>query len=379
MSKLVLIVNAGSATLKFKLFRADNRQEIAAGNFERINLPRSFLVINERKWNFQKISNHQAALRIILHKLGDKKKYITLVGHRVVHGGQKFVKPTLVTKKVWPRIAKYNELAPLHNPANLAVIKSCFSLLPGLKNIAVFDTAFFANLQPEHYLYALPYYLYQRFGIKRYGFHGISHEYAVQAAAMRLKKHLKKINLITVHLGNGCSIVAVQRGQPLTTSLGFTPLAGLVMGTRSGDIDPAIPLFLQKKFHLNYQQVDNILNRESGLFGLSGFTSDMREVLYAAGQKVVDYQGRFTFSARQKKMARLALRVFIHRLRQYLILYAGLLGRVEAVVFTGAIGERSPVVRKLALQSVGFVNKPKILVVPANEELAIFQQIRNRL
>ncbi|MBU0597389.1 acetate/propionate family kinase, partial [Patescibacteria group bacterium] len=295
MKKLILICNAGSATLKFKLFDYSLNQ-IASGNFEKIGLPGSFLKINKRYKRFGRVKTHSQALKHILNELRDNKQAIRLIGHRVVHGGEQFIKPTLVTKKVWHQIAKYNELAPLHNPSSLKVIQASFKILPKAQNIAVFDTAFYASLTPEQFLYALPYEFYRRHKIRRYGFHGISHKYVAGQAAKKLNKPLKKINLITVHLGNGCSITAVKKGRPIATSMGFTPLEGLVMGTRSGNIDPALPLFIQRKFKLGYDKVEKILNKESGLLGISGFTSDMREILKAAGYPVIDYHGRTKFT-----------------------------------------------------------------------------------
>lgn len=376
MSKYILVLNAGSATLKFKLFQyRPSFTEVIAGNFERIGLPDSFLFFGKKQWNFPKVSNHVDALKIILDKLGDKQKDVRVVGHRVVHGGEKFFKPTVVSKKVWQQIAKYNKLAPLHNPTNLKVIKACYKLLPKAKNVAVFDTAFYANLKPNNYLYALPYELYKRYGIRKYGFHGISHQYVASQAAIKLKKSLSKLNLITVHLGNGCSVTAIKKGKPIVNSMGFTPLEGLVMGTRCGDIDPVLPLFIQKKLKLTPDQVEKLLNRKSGLLGLSGFSSDMREILKAAGYRVIDYHGRTGFSYQQKKRAQLALAVFINRLRSYLALYAGLLGKVNGIVFTGGVGERSPVIRRLAVKGLTMVKRPKVFAISTNEEFSIAKQV----
>ena len=378
MNKYILVLNAGSATLKFKFFQYRSLStEVIAGNFERIGLPDSFLFFGKEQWNFPKISNHVGALKIILDKLGDKKKNIHVVGHRVVHGGEKFFKSTVVSKKVWQQIAKYNELAPLHNPTNLKVIKACYKLLPKVKNVAVFDTAFYANLKPNNYLYALPYELYKRYGIRKYGFHGISHKYVASQAAIRLKKPVSQVNIISAHLGNGCSVTAIRKGKPVATSMGFTPLGGLVMGTRCGDIDPALPLFIQKKLKLTPDQVEKLLNRKSGLLGLSGFSSDMREILKAAGYRVTDYHGRTRFNYQQKKRAKLALEIFINRLRCYLTLYAGLLGRVDGIVFTGGIGERSPVIRQLAVKGLTIIKRPKVFAISTNEEFAIAKQVKS--
>ncbi len=378
MSKNILVLNAGSSTLKFGLFSVEkNLKLIDSGNFERIGLLDPFLDINGKKIKYSKRINYTQALKIIITKLSIDKDSIKTIGHRVVHGGNKFFKPTLVTKKIWKQISKFNDLAPLHNYANLEVIKSCYSIFPKAKNIAVFDTSFYQKLKPEYYLYAIPYEMYKKFGIRRYGFHGISHQSIARDAAKQLKKPLNKINLITVHLGSGCSIVAIKKGVAIKTSLGFTPLDGLVMGTRSGDLDPSIPLYLQKKLKQSADQIEELLNKKSGLLGLSGFTSDMREILKASSHKVLDYRGKVKFTPEQKKRAKMALNVFITRLRTYITLYASFLDKVEAIVFTGGIGERSPVIRKLSTENINFIGKPKIITIPSDEEKAIAEQVKN--
>jgi acetate kinase len=377
LKKYILVLNAGSATLKFKIFEKKNLKERIAGNFERIGLPDSFLIINKKKWSFGKVDSHEKALNIILKNIKLKPGEIKAIGHRVVHGGEEFFKPAIVQQTIWKVISKYNQLAPVHNPAGLTVIKACYKLFPRIKNIAVFDTAFFKDLKPENYLYALPTELYKRFKTRKYGFHGISHCYVAKEAAKLLKKSLKKLNLITCHLGNGCSICAIKNGKPIEISMGFTPLEGLVMGTRSGDIDPTLPLFLQNELKFNPNQVYDLLNKKSGLLGLSGFSSDMREILKAAGHPVKNYHGRKKFSSQEKKRARLALSVFMNRLRFYISGYAGILGKVDAVVFTGGIGERSATVRTLALKGLELINKPIILVIKTDEELEIAREIRS--
>lgn len=378
MKKNILILNAGSATLKFGLFDYQKPDQVlVSGIFERVGLTNSFLHIGKKKWLYVGKKDYQQALRIILEKIKLDKESVKLIGHRVVHGGPDFRKPIIVTNKVWKKISKYNELAPLHNPANLAVIKACYKYFPKVKNVAVFDTAFFEKLKQGYFLLALPYNFYKNNNIRRYGFHGISHQWCAERAAEKLRKKLTRSNIITVHLGNGCSIAAIKNGIALKTSMGFTPVDGLVMGTRSGDLDPAVPLYIQKKFSLNVNQVEEILNKKSGLLGLSGFTSDMREILKAAGQPVINYHGRKKFTTIQKKRAKLALDVFITRLRTYIILYTAFLGKVDAIVFTGGIGERSKIIRQLSLVGIKFIKRPKILVVPTNEELSIAKQIKN--
>jgi len=381
MKKYILVLNAGSATLKFKVFDYASLKEKVAGNFERIGPPHSFLVIGQRQWQFRKIKNYEQALRIVLKKLqstdyGLQLEEIKAIGHRVVHGGEEFFEPIVMTTKVWQRIAKYNKLAPLHNPANLAVIKACFKLFPGIKNVAVFDTGFYKDLKPEVFLYALPLKYYRQYSIRRYGFHGISHGYVSKEVAKKLKKPLKELNLITCHFGNGDSITAIKKGKPIDTTMGFTPLEGLTMGTRSGDLDPSVPLYLIKELKMKPDQVLDLFNKKSGLLAISGFTSDMREILAASGYRVYDFKSIRKYTNMQKKRAKLALSMFIYDIQRYISAYAGLLGKVDAIVFSGGIGERSPVIRKLALENLKFIKKPKVLVIQTDEELEIAKEVK---
>ncbi|MFA6098593.1 MAG: acetate/propionate family kinase [Patescibacteria group bacterium] len=371
MKKYILILNAGSATLKFKLFDFKDFNTILGGNLERIGLPGSFLTLNKKIIRTGSVTNHRQALKIIIEHLGDRQREIALVGHRVVHGGDKFYRPLIASKKIIWQISQFNNLAPLHNPVNLAVAKACLSLFPRVKNVLVFDTAYYKDMTPEHYLYALPLELQKKYKIRKYGFHGISHQFVAKKLAVNEGKNLKKINLISIHLGNGCSMTACLKGQPIETSLGFTPLEGLVMGTRCGDLDPYIPLFLQKEAHLKVQEIETMLNKKSGLLGLSGFSSDMREILKAAGQPVVDYHGRKSFSVKQRKRAKIALAVFLNRLRKYLAFFCLLLGKVDYIIFTGGIGERSPIIRKLALAGLKIHPQPAVRVIATDEELEI--------
>ena len=301
------------------------------------------------------------------------------IGHRVVHGGEPFTKPTLVSSVNLKLLSKYNHLAPLHNPINLSVIKICRQLLLGRNNYAVFDTEYYSRFKPEQFLYGLPINLYRNFSIRRYGFHGISHKYVSAEAAKKIKLPLSKLNIISLHLGSGCSITATRHSQAIATSMGFTPLSGLVMGTRSGDIDPGALLEIQEKLGLNAKAVNDLLARKSGLLGLSGFTSDMREILKAAGKKVVGYYGPAKFSSRQKAGAKLAINIFIARIREYLFQYAGLLKKVDIIVFTGGIGERSQAVRQLVMENIAWAKLPQVLIVKTDEERAIFQAIRNSI
>ena len=378
--KYILVINSGSATLKFALFEKDSLKKIASGIVERINLPGSFLELKilgkELKIN-RAVINHEEAFKLVLEqlsKISNLKSEISVVGHRVVHGGEEFVKPTFVTAATLKKIAKYDKLSPLHNPANLMGIRACRKLLPGAKNVAVFDTGFYKTLPDYAYTYAIPIDFYKKYAIRRYGFHGISHEYVAAEAAKILKKPLAKLNLITCHLGSGASITAIRGGRAIDTSMGFTPLEGLVMSTRSGDLDPAIPLYLIRELKIRPEEVDNILNKESGLLGLSGFT-DMREVLTAAGYNVSGFKNK-KVSTEKKKLAKLALQIFIYRVQKYIAAYAGILGKVDAIVFTAGIGERNKTVRDLITKNLKIFGKPRILAIPTNEELMIAKKIK---
>jgi acetate kinase len=349
---------------------------LVTGQVERIGLSRSFITVNGKVF-FHTIMNHRSAIRLALSKIGMYGPGLGIIGHRVVHGGQLFSSPIIITKKNLRQIESFSPLAPLHNPKNIEVIKECRKQFPRTKNVAVFDTGIFCSIPEEYAKYALPLSLSNKLGIKKYGFHGISHGYAAKQAGIQLKKTLRTLNVLTIHLGNGCSLAAFKKGHAIDSSLGFTPTAGLVMGTRSGDLDPIIPLYIQKKMHLSPVRVEQILNNESGLLGLSGFSSDMREILKAAGYPVVRYVGRPSFSSQQRKNAKLALKVFIARLQLYISAYAGIIGNVHAVVFTGSMGERSSIIRRLALKNLSILRNVPVLVVKTDEELAIAQACKN--
>lgn len=376
----ILVINSGSATLKFKVFESAGLREILSGVVERISLPGCFIELktkNKKSKEMIKAHNHEDALKIVLSRIKDyglNAEDFSAIGHRVVHGGEEFVKPTVVTAEVLKKLEKYSKLSPLHNPANLAGIKACRKILPRAKNIAVFDTGFHSTLPVYAYLYAIPGIFYKKYGIRRYGFHGISHEYVANEAAKKLGKPLGKINLITCHLGSGASITAIRGGKAVDTSMGFTPLEGLVMSTRSGDLDPAIPLYLIRELKIKPEEVDDILNKKSGLLGLSGF-SDMRDVLIAAGNKVAGYKGQKA-DLKKSKIAKIALNIFVHRVKKYIGAYAAVLGRVDAVVFTAGIGERNKTVRDMIMRGMKISGQPKILAIPTNEELMIAKKIK---
>jgi acetate kinase len=342
----ILVINCGSSSIKYKLFALPQGRQIQKGIIEHIQEKGS------------KIKDHYAGLKIILGKV----KQVDLVGHRVVHGAEKFKKPTFINARVIRKIKECVELAPIHNPANLAGILACKRLLPQVKQVAVFDTAFHQTLPDYAYIYGLPYEYYRRFGIRKYGFHGTSHEYVAGEGARRLKRPIHKLKIITCHLGNGCSITAVDRGKSIDTSMGFTPLEGLIMGTRCGDIDPALVTYIMHKKKLNIFQIEDILNKASGLKGISGISNDMR-ILEAKAKKT---DGR----------AKLAIDIFIYRIKKYIGAYTAIMAGCDAVIFTGGIGENQRRIRRKITQGLfsHLKKKPEILVIPTDEELMIARQ-----
>ncbi|MCK9602937.1 MAG: acetate kinase [Candidatus Omnitrophica bacterium] len=342
----VLVINSGSSSIKYKLFQMPKEDVISKGLIEKIGESGS------------KIRDHYTGLKMILEKVDG----VSVVGHRVVHGEEKFEKPVLIDNAVIREIRKCAAIAPLHNPANLAGILACKKLLPGIKQVAIFDTAFHQTLPDYAYIYGLPYEYYKKFGIRKYGFHGTSHEYVAHEAARILKKPIKELKIITCHLGNGCSITAVNKGKSCDTSMGFTPLEGLIMGTRCGDIDPALVTYIMKKKRLDIHQIDEVLNKESGLKGISGISNDMR--VLEKKNKAGDMR------------ARLALDVFSYRIKKYIGAYTAIMGGVDVLVFTAGIGENQARMREKICRGIFsyLKKKPDIMVIPTNEELMIARQ-----
>jgi len=342
----VLVINSGSSSIKYKLFAMPRARLISGGMIEHIGEKGS------------RIQDHYAGLKIILNKAD----HISLVGHRVVHGAEAFQMPVVINNSVIKKIRQCAALAPLHNPANLAGILACKKLLPGIKQVAVFDTAFHQTLPDYAYIYGLPYAYYKKFGIRKYGFHGTSHEYVAHEAARRLKRPLDKLKIITCHLGNGCSITAVNKGKSRDTSMGFTPLEGLIMGTRSGDIDPALVTYLMRKTKADADGIDNILNKTSGLKGISGISNDMRMLESKAKSG--------------NKRAGLTIEMFCYRIKKYIGAYTAAMAGCDALVFTAGIGEHQPDIRRRICQGAfsHLKRKPKVLVIPTDEELMIARQ-----
>lgn len=379
---MVLVINSGSSSLKFKLYD-DALVDKAGGLVERIGLPAPFITFRseagENQRSLQTVPDHAAALEEVFKALGsvgvDADK-VRLVGHRVVHGGEEFTEPTVIDANVLARLKWYSRLAPLHNPANLAGIVSCRKLLKKAKNVAVFDTAFYKTI-PEHAaLYSLPWKLYEKHRIRKYGFHGISHEYVTQEAAKKLDKPYASLRLVSCHIGSGCSVTAVKGGKAMDTSMGFTPLEGLTMSTRCGDIDPAVPLYLIRQLKYTADEVDDMLNRQSGLLGISGF-KDLRDVLAAAGieRSATASTGAVTKDVRRR--AALAFDMFCYDIARYVGMYSALMGGVDAVIFTAGIGERSEVTRKRVMEMITLPGSPQVLVIPTDEERMIALEARN--
>ncbi len=379
--KKILVLNAGSSSLKFSLFNKKNLQEFFAGNIERIGLKDS--LISYRKGKIKKvltihenIPNHQKALEAAIGFLEWSNFNIAdidLVGHRVVHGGGDFLSSVVLNRKVIRQISKNNDLAPIHNLINLAVIKASMKLLPKVKNVASFDTEWYSDMEPVHYLYSLPWKYYTKYKIRKYGFHGLSHEYIAFKAAKKLKRPLNKLNLITCHLGSGASITAVRQGRAIENSMGFTPLSGLLMSSRVGNIDANVPLHMIKKLKISPGRVYEILNYESGWLALAG-VKDFRQVMVDSGYPIKGFKSRKEKIDRDK--SKLVLNKFLNEVRFYIGGYVGLLGRVDALVFTGGIGERNAHFRKLVVKGLNL--KVKVLEIPTNEELMIAKKIKNK-
>jgi len=339
----ILIINSGSSSIKYKLFYMPGEKIISKGIIEHIGEKGSL------------IHDHYTGLKIILNKIDG----VSAVGHRVVHGAEEFRRPALINEAVIKKIRQCCAIAPLHNPANLAGIIACKKLLPGTKQVAVFDTAFHQTIPDYAYLYGLPFDYYTKFGIRKYGFHGTSHEYVAHEASRILNKPIKKLKIITCHLGNGCSISAVCKGKSVDTSMGFTPLEGLIMGTRCGDIDPALVTYLMRKKRMDTHEIEKVLNKASGLEGISGISNDMR---------ILEAQAK-----RGNSRARLAINIFVYRIRKYIGAYTAVMNGCDALVFTAGIGENQRKIRERICKGLfsHFKKAPKILVIPTNEELMI--------
>ena len=388
----VLVINCGSSSLKYQLLDMTNKSVLAQGLVERIGMSGSQLTHKRgelKKVILQELSNHAEAISLVLESLTNPRygvvgnlQEIDAVGHRVVHGGEKYACSVLIDNIVMQAIKKYGELAPLHTPKNITGIETCNKLMPGVPQVAVFDTAFHQTLPPKAFLYGLPYELYEKYKIRKYGFHGTSHKYVSMKAAEMLGKPLSESKIITCHLGNGSSITAVKGGKSVETSMGFTPLEGLLMGTRSGHLDPAVVTYIMDKEKLSASQVNDYLNKKSGALGISGVSSDFRDIEAAASQ------GNYR--------AQLALDMFAYVVKHYIGAYANVMNGVDAIVFTAGLGENSITMREAIIRDLDYLGAEidpvrnnvrgkqvdvskdgsacHVLVIPTNEELMIAQE-----
>ncbi|WP_089611765.1 acetate/propionate family kinase [Dehalobacterium formicoaceticum] len=386
----ILVLNSGSSSLKYQLFDMTDESVLAKGLVERIGLEGSLLT--HRPANKEKqvintdIPDHTTAIQLVLDALTNpdygvisSMDEIGAVGHRIVHGGSVFTETTIINDEVVAEIEKLIPLAPLHNPPGIAGIKACRSILPNVPQVAVFDTAFHQSMPEVSYIYGLPYEYFEKYGIRRYGFHGTSHRYVSHRAAEILGEPLEDLKMITCHLGNGSSIAAIDKGKVMDTTMGFTPLEGLMMGTRSGNVDPAIISFIMEKENLTIKEVDELLNKKSGFLGVSGVSSDLRNVEEAASE------GNYH--------AQLAIDMFYQKIVRFIGAFVAEINGIDVLVFTAGIGENSPQMREAVCDKLEFLclfidkeknkfrgeereisrpgSKVKVFVIPTNEELMI--------
>ncbi len=389
----ILVINSGSSSIKFQLISMEKQLVLAKGLLERIGIKGSILSYyrGEQKMVVEHdIANHEDGINFIVKYLTSAetgvikdKKEIYAVGHRVVHAGEKFNGTVPISAAVLAALKECIPLAPLHNPPNIIGIEACQKILPGIPMAGTFDTAFHQTMPEKAYIYPLPYEYYRKFKIRRYGFHGTSHYYVAKQGAKALGKKLQDLKIITCHLGNGSSMAAIQNGISIDTSMGFTPLEGLVMGTRCGDIDPAIPMYLQRTQGMTFEQVDALLNRQSGVLGISEVSSDMRDINKKA--------------AEGHHQSQLALEIFAYRIKKYIGAYIAAMNGVDLIIFTAGIGERGCLERQMVLENMDYLgilfdrqanekafgkfgtisapgSKVCVMVVPTNEELEIAEQ-----
>jgi len=342
----ILVLNTGSTSLKYKLY------EVASGQLK-------LRAQDNIKDIGGKVKSYDEALKKVLSEILISPKEISAIGHRIVHGGNNFFKPTKLTPKTIKNLENYNELAPLHNPPAIEVVKLCQKFLPQILNIGCFDTAFFKNLPEVSKTYGLPAVISRKFGIRRFGFHGLSHQYLANEAAKQLKKPLGGLNLITCHLGGGCSVTAIKNGKPIDTSMGFTPSEGLLMMTRAGDLDTGALFYIMEKGKLNIREAEDLLNHKSGLNGLSGSNGGFTEIK--------------TKAAKGNKDAKLAIDLFVYRIKKYIGSYFAILGEVDAIVFSAGIVERNKEIAKKITSGLPF--KVKTLIIPTDEEKVIGEEI----
>lgn len=388
----ILVINCGSSSVKYQLIDMENESVIAKGNYEKIGMEGSFLThkVNGEKYKFDVFAkSHDDAIKLIMAQLTDSEHgviksldEIDAVGHRIVHGGERFTKSVLVDDDVVAGIKDAIKFAPLHNPAHLQGIYACQKELPGKPNVVVFDTAFHQSMPKEHYIYPIPYEYYEKYGVRKYGAHGTSHKYVSGRVAELLNKDIKDLKIITCHIGQGASLCAVKDGKCWDTSMGLTPLGGIAMGSRSGDLDPSVVTYIMEKEHLTPEEMERILNKESGLLGISGVSADNRDVLEAAENG--------------NERAKQAMTTYCYIIAQYIAKFAASMNGVDVIAFAGGVGERGVGEREEICKYLGFMgveldseankvraeeqeisssnSKVKVWVVPTEEELMIARE-----
>jgi len=392
----ILVINSGSSSLKYQLFNMETENVLAKGLIQRIGIDGSYLEYENGEGEEivieKDIPNHKVGIELLIETLISKEhgvlktiNEIEAVGHRIVHGGEAFAESTIIDDQTIKKLEDVSDLAPLHNPPNIMGVKVCKELMPDKPQVGVFDTAFHQSMPEKAYIYALPYKYYEKYGVRRYGFHGTSHGYVAKRAAKMMDKNIEDLKIITCHLGNGASVAAVKNGESVDTSMGLTPLEGLVMGTRCGDIDPAIIPFVMEKENMTASEIDNVLNKKSGLLGVSGVSSDSRDIEAAAEEG--------------NHRAKIAKELFNYRVKKYIGAYTAAMGGVDAIVFTAGIGENAIGTRESILNGFEYLgvevdqeandcrgkevlistadSKVKAMVVPTNEELVIAHDTMN--
>lgn len=388
----ILVLNSGSSSLKYQVIDMETEEMLVKGYFERIGQPNSFLThkVKGIKHKFEHpAKNHEQAIAFVLERLTNKHYGVIKnleelggIGHRVVHGGEKFSNSVIITQEVIQEIKQCADLAPIHNPACILGIEACKKIAPNMKMIAVFDTAFHQTIPKERYIYPIPYEYYKKYGIRKYGFHGTSHQYVSDRVAEIMGKDIKDLKIVNCHLGQGCSVCAIKGGKSVETSMGLTPLGGIPMGSRSGDLDPSILLYLMKKEQLSPDEMENMLNKQAGVYGISGISVDFRDIeteALSGGEKAI-----------------LALDVYHYLTASYIVKCAVAMGGIDVLTFTAGVGEKGPISRKAICEQLGFLgikiddeknkirgeeaelsapeSKVKIYTIPTNEELMIARE-----
>ena len=392
----ILVLNSGSSSLKYQVIDIETEEMLVKGYFERIGQPNSFLThkVQQKKHKFERyVKNHEEAIQFVLSRITHEQygvikdlSELSAIGHRVVHGGEKFFKPVIITQQVIEEIQECSSLAPLHNPAAILGIEACKKVVPNIPMVAVFDTSFHQTMSKERYIYPIPYEYYEKYGIRKYGAHGTSHEYVAYRVAEMMGKDIKDLKIVNCHLGQGASVCAIQNGKSVETSMGLTPLGGIPMGTRSGDLDPSVVTYLMKKENLIPQEMEDILNKKSGVYGMSrGVSVDFRDIeneALAGGTH-----------------AQLALDIYHYLTASYVAKCAVAMGGIDVLTFTAGVGEKGPLSRKAICDQLEFFgvkiddeknkirgeeieisaeeSKVKIYVVPTNEELMIARETKN--